>query len=313
MDVKIIFYTLLTYAVMMLLGFFVTKIKLCDATAAKAFGNIASVVTTPLLMIWAFQHDNSSVFKAAFLNIFVASLIIHIVLAIFSALIFRPLRKKGSDGDTRGRLYQYACTFSSCSVLGFPVAYALNGTDGIFYCAAFVAGAILVSNTYGIFLLTNTDTRPNVFGIILAPAILLVAIGVMMFIIGIRIPEPVMVPLGTLGALTYPLATIGLGARLATVPMKEYIKQFEIVVIIVAKMIMIPLAIAAISSVFNLQKNTSLYCVLLASFPTAFDLPTLAKNYKLNTSLATAIPAISLLASVISVPFIVWLAENLLK
>ena len=313
MDVKIIFYTLLSYAVIMLLGVFVTKIRFCDATAAKAFGNIASVVTTPLLMIWAFQHDNSALYKSAFWNIFAVSLGVHIVLAIFSALIFKPLRKKDSDSEVRGRLYQYACTFGSSSVLGFPIAYAINGMDGVFFCAAFVAGAILVSNTYGIFLLTNTETRPNVFRVILSPAILLVAIGVMMFILGIKIPQIVLTPLGTLGALTYPLATLGLGARLATVPMKEYIKQFEMVVIIVAKMIMIPLAMAAISRVFNLQHNTTLYCVLMASFPTAFELPTLAKNYKLNTSLATAIPAISLLASVISVPFVMWLSESLLK
>ncbi|MBQ3195013.1 MAG: AEC family transporter [Clostridia bacterium] len=289
----------------MVIGYFAAGIGFFDKRTADGVSKLVVYVTNPLVIFMAFLQSGGGK-MGELVTIVGCSAAIHISATVLAMLLYK------NRGARQSSALKFAVIFSNCGYMGYPLLSAMFPKNGMFYGACYVLFFTVYMWTAGVFMLSagrRGGTAACFRKALVNPGILAAAAGLLFSWFGIGLPDALNTALSSTANLTFPLAMLVLGCMLKNAPLAQLLTNVDAYIAAAAKLILIPLGVLFVCAVFGVAKGTTYICVIMASTPVAAKAPLLASTYGADKNASLAAVAISTVASVLTIPLILWITK----
>jgi len=289
--------------VMMAVGFIGYKTKIITREGNKHLSKIILYILTPIVLFVSYQKP----FSMQLLNdlgiCFLLSILIFVVSFIF--VYFTIVKKHGKNFE----IEEIEVVFTNCGFVGIPLAAALFGDLGIFYVTSYITIFNLVLWTYGISIFSGKFGKKQFLKAFLNPCIIAVFLGLVFFILQIKLPEVLMVPLQSVSNTYVPFAMIIIGCSLGQASFSQLIKNKRVFLISFYRLIAVPIIFIIICIPLRGLVNQDILLVMYiaALCPAAATGPMFSEIYDKDTIYASSIVCLSTIFSAITIPAIMYL------
>ena len=310
MATEIIVRQLLIFGIVIGIGALAYWQKIISPEIKNNLAKVVIDITLPFLIFTTFANMEADasvlkngllVFALTFVNLFV----FYLVGNLSSHLL--KLKKPQQTVHTLHTM------FGNIVFLGFPLLDALfpNGI-GIFYGAMYQLASNTITFTYGVYKLSAGTQKSGIKSLINLNTIALF-LGAIVLLLPIKLPSFLNVSLSSIGQCTSPLSMIYIGAMLASMGIKSAIKQKSIYLLSLNKLLIVPLALAAIYQLainalgINLSEEAFFVIILQAATPCQTIIVVLSQRYKGDYILAGANLFVTTLLSIVTLPVVFFL------
>lgn len=286
--------------ILIAVGFFADKAGLYTEKASKLNTNLLFYIVTPLVIVNSFLTIDNS--PENLKNFGIAALVgvaIHVVGIIITIPFFRK-----SAADAAG-IYKYASIYGNCGYMALPLANAVLGAQGVFYCSAVIMVFNIFCFTHGIYIIGAQSGKFNFKKLIINPGAIGVILGLPLFLLGVELPEVIATPVTSLASLNTPLAMLIFGTYIAHTDLKTMLTDKNIYLVSLLKLIAVPLVMIGVFRVFNLPQTLAMAMAISASAPSANNTVIFAGKYNLNTGVASKTVALVSFFSVLTMPVMI--------
>lgn len=288
-------------------GFICDKTKLYTEKAARLTNDLLFQIVTPAVIIQSFtamefNKDNLSHLLMSFLG----GTIIHVVAIIISIPFFRKGEK-----DTL-TIYKFGCVYGNVGYMVLPLAAAVLGDEGVFFCSGVLIPFNIFAFTHGIGLMKKRENGKSAFSVkslIINPGVISVAIGLPLFILRIKLPELIMQPVSHIASLNTPLAMIMFGTYLSQTDLKKMFVRKQAYSVAFLKLIAVPIICLLIFKLIGLKGTLLTALTISASAPTANNTVMFSTKYGRDNEAASQTIAIVSFISIITMPVMIALSQ----
>ncbi|MBQ9707862.1 MAG: AEC family transporter, partial [Firmicutes bacterium] len=224
--------------IMIASGFILSKAGMLSSVMDKGISVIVVNLTWPCLIVVSLQREFSlDICKN--MGLVAVMIAISIAIAYVSALVIRRVIKTDSKSMY---LITFMMMFANTGFMGIPVCTSLFGTEGTFYAAIADAMSDAFIFTVGILILFKSKDASAKWQLknLIEPATISIALGLILFVCQIRLPEILTSPMTTIGEATIPLSMIGIGSMLAKAKMSEMLGDYRLYIMSLFKLLIIP-------------------------------------------------------------------------
>lgn len=291
--------------ILIAVGFFADKFGLYTEKASKLNTNLLFYIVTPLVIVNSFLTIESS--PENLKNFGIAALLgvaIHVVGIILVLPLFRKTEK------SKAGIYRYACIYGNCGYMALPLAQAVLGAEGTFYCSAVIMIFNIFCFTHGIYIIGAQKGGFDFKKLLINPGTIGVAIGLPLYLFGVELPTIIETPITSLAALNTPLAMLIFGTYIAHTDIKTMFIDKNIYLVGIVKLIAIPLVMIAAFKLFNIPTLLATAIAVSASAPCANNTVIFAGKYDLDTGTASKTVALVSFFSIITMPVMIALAAT---
>ena len=285
-------------------GFTADKLRIFTEKTARASNDLLFYIVTPCVIInsfltTSFSKDTASGFAVAI----AVSVVAHAAGILFAAPLFN---KKDSSA-----VFKFACVYGNLGYMALPLAKAVLGETGVFYCA----GGVIVFNTlaftHGIWLMNKgkKDVKFSLKSLILNPGVISVAIGLPLFLFSVKLPSVIQQPITFISGMNTPLAMLFFGTYLANTDLKTMFRVKEQYLIMLVRLIGVPVVVMGLSRIFSLNETLTTACMISAAAPSANNTVMFSAKYGKDTALASKIVALNSFVSIITLPVMIALSQ----
>ncbi len=294
--------------VLVAVGFFADKTGLFTEKAARLCTDLLFYIVTTAKIVQSFLAMEYSANTAKELAIAAGcGALLHIISIAISFIVFN----KSPAG--RAAIFKYACTYGNCGYMALPLASAVLGNQGVFYCSAVIMSFQIFSFTHGIWLMSRSETgektKFDLKKIIINPGTIAVAIGLPLFLLSVDLPIILNEPINYLAELNTPVAMLIFGTYLAHTNAKSALKEWRILTVAGVKLVLIPLICLGLFKLFGLSGTLLTALIISASAPTANNTVMFAAKYGKDTGLASQTVAIVSFISIVTMPIFIGIAS----
>jgi hypothetical protein len=213
-----------------------------------------------------------------------------------------------TEDNEKKKMIKYTIVLLNGGFMGFPLAYQIYGTEGMFYATMFHMPNITFMWTYGVSLLLGKKKSKNKYNdILLNPGMIGVYIGIMLYFTQFSLPLFVSNLLNLLTNATTFLSMIIIGSKISTIGIKDSFVDKEAYLASFFRLIISPLLMILIMKFFNLDEMIEQIYVIYAALPVAALMPILAQKYGGDVVFGSKIVVITHLISLFTIPFFFWL------
>ena len=298
----------------MLVGVFLRKKKILDKKTTSVMSALLINITNPFLIIYSFQKEYTPELVKNGFTVLFWTVIMHLVLALLGFLAYR------FEKDTqRRRMFNFATCFGNCGFLGQPVLMALCGSLGDengFLYGVFIAFFFnIFCWTYGFILMNNkkgVDVKFLLRKIVTNPCLISAIVGFSLFMLRIRLPFFIAEGVEYIGNMTFPLSMLIVGSLLCELRPDELLKDKTVYWLIAVKLIIAPLVMIFIMKLLSVPLLFAYITVTICAMPSANYAAIMADYYGGDTRLATKCVSISTIASVLTIPLVIFIATSIL-
>lgn len=295
-------------AAIIVAGYFLERSAVAGPQAQFALNRVAFFVATPCLLFYTLAHSEiaalfSSRLPLAALSAFSAAL----VFIVLSRLFLRRARPRTAAEMTIGAL---SASLLNANNIGLPVAiYVFGDYTEVVPVLLF---QLLIMNPIALSILDFSTAKKVTLGSILSqpirnPMVIASAIGVLVAVSGVHIPDAVFEPFHIIGGAAIPMILLAFGMSLhGSKPLRGGPDTGDIWLASLIKVAVMP-ALAYLFGVYllGLEGPTLTAAVMVSALPTAQNVYNFASRYNValvmsrDTVLLTtvlSIPALSLIA-----------------
>ncbi len=282
-------------------GFLLGKFLTVDS---RSLGRVVFYVFSPLLVFDLMVKSTLDLRQAFTTVAFTAS-----VIAVMGTLAFLLGKLFGFE-----RPYLLAVilsvAFGNTGNYGLPLVKFAFGDDALAVASLFYVTTTILFNTVGVVIasLGHMDLKSALIGLFKLPIIYGVTLALLIKGIGVQLPLPISrtIEIAANGAI--PVMLILLGLELTRIQWSHSFRALGLGVAV--KLLIAPLVGLLLASLFGFQHTARQGSVLEASMPAAVATTVLATEYKLESSLVTAIVFLGTVLSPLTLtPLIVYLAR----
>lgn len=299
-----VFYARLgSIALIMTLGFLLGKFKIISEHTNKQITNLLLTVFMPASLFMAFPSEYNQDSANLFFSGLLAGTLIMFVLIILAKLIFNKKWMKKELSDEA----QFAMIFNNATFLGYPIVANTFGASGILAYCGFIIAFNIALFSYGIWLFEQKISIKLLLNIIFNPNIIAVILGMILFLIGIKLPSFLTDAVGYIGGATTPLSIICIGFMLSQAKLKNVFKKWRLMLTALIQLTLGPLVTWGILTLLQFPIEVVEVCTLIQALPTATSLGLFAVKYGGNAAESSELVTISTIFSVATLPLIVLL------
>ena len=319
MSITVIIEQMAKLFLILCLGTVLARLEILDVHTKQKLTKLLLYVTTPLMMIDAF-HDRMLEAQSQTGNdvsvgtLFALSFAFYLILIVLSLVLVFAMRIPKTDR----RVYLFMTIFGNVGFMGFPVVQSVYGTEGLFYAAILNSVFNIFVYTFGVVLMGGASAdegssfQDTLRGIpwkklLLTPAVLCTAVGVVIFAFRIRLPGILADTCNTLGGLTSPIAMMVVGANLSGMKFREMVTDMRMNVYVLLRQIALPLIFWLIIRLLTPHAVLAPTLLLMACMPAANTTALFATEYHCNEKLASQGIFLTTLFSLISFPLVIWI------
>lgn len=298
-NAEIILNQTLIMLILIIVGIICKKTKIITDDGNKELSKLVLTVVNPIVILMAYQTDYKPQLVKNLLIAFGLSILSYIILIVATYLLIP--QKDGRETQ----IERFSAIYSNCGFMGIPLVNALFGSEGIFYLTAFLTVFNLVVWTHGIILISGERNLKNIVKVFYSPVIISIVLGIIMFFAQIRLPDIITDSLNFISNLNTPLAMIVSGVTIAETKILKLLKKPGIYYVSFLKLILLPLILIAVFSLFNVNEQIRITVLVAASAPAAAMCTLQCIRYEKNSLYASEIFAASTILSVVTLPIIV--------
>ncbi len=292
-------------AVLIAVGFAADKCRIYSEKTARATNDLLFYIITPSVIVNSFLNveltaDNA---KGFFTAVLIAA-VFHAVLALVVPLLYR---KSGKDSV----IFRFGTMYGNVGYMGLPLAQAVAGDIGVFYASAAVAVFNIVAFTHGVRMMSRENGKMNLKKLIINPGVIGIAIGLPLFLLGVKLPTVLSSPIAYLGSMNTPLAMIMLGTYLANTDLVDMFRRKENYMVAATKLLLWPLAAISVLYVCGVRGELLLACSVFLSAPTATNTVMFSAKYGHNAGVASKLCGFTTMLAVLTMPVCMALAKAL--
>ncbi len=299
---------ILQLTLMVLLGYLIVKTKLLKSEHSYPISVIGLYIISPAMLITAFQVDYTTEILNGLYLAFLISVLLNGLLILLGWLLKRALKLDNIE--------QATAIYSNSGNLIIPIVASLFGNEWVIYSTAFIVVQNVLFWSHLRLLICgkgNVPFRKIIFNI----NIIAIVIGMMLFLLHIKLPATLANTLSTLGHMLGPLAMLVAGMLIAAIPFKEIITDKRIYLVAFLRLIFIPLILLAViklggfASWIENGKTVVMITFLATISPSAATATQMAVAYGQDAKKASAIYGVTTLLCVFTMPLIIWLYQFL--
>lgn len=305
MNIIVIINTMAVLFGILILGYIINKIGILDDAANVKISELVVKVTAPMLVVKAVCGESKLVNKNDIIFAFILGIVLYCVLPIFARIIIKAFRLGKEDWGT----YQLLLIFANTGFLGIPILISIYGDGAIFYSSIINMPFNLLIFSYGIYLITK-DSGKNIkfnWKDLINPGVVSCFIALAIYFLDIKVPSTIVNILSLVGDSTIPLSMIVIGSSLAMVPLKDVFRVPKIYPLAFVKLLLMPtIAYFILNLVLDNQYAIGMITIIVG-LPAGSMTVMLSNQYNGNTKIASIGVFITTLASLVTVPLIVFL------
>lgn len=291
-----------------MVGLVCHKAGIYTEKASRMTTDLLFYIVAPAIIIRSFLGmEFSRDTLGGLLKALLGGIFFHAVGIVFSKILFNK-----SNKDT-ACIFKYACCYGNVGYMALPLAQAVLGDEGIFYCSVILVPFNVLSFTHGTSLMRKKgeNEKFNPKRLLTNPGVLGVAIGLPLFLLQVDLPEVIYAPVSYLADLNTPLAMVMFGTYLAAADWKTIFSDKRIFVSALVKIILVPLITVASLKLLGFGGTLLVACVLSASAPTASNTVMFAAKYDRDTGLASKVTSLVSVISIITMPVMIAIAQSI--
>lgn len=294
--------------ILVAVGYLADRLKFFTESTAKKSNELLFYVITPAVILSSFLSMDYSAQKAVSLGIAFLCVLGTMFLGILLSAPF--FKNKGEDSA----IYKFSVVYGNMGYMGLPVANAILGSEGVFYCSAGVVVFNIICFTHGVWLMSKHKNggkaKLELKRIILNPGVISVLIGLPLFITGVNLPKLILTPISYLAGMNTPLAMILFGTYIANTDIKKMFFDKGIYLVGLFRLIVIPLAMLGIYKLAGISGTLLTACMITASVPSANNTVMFSAKYGHNTGTASKIVALVSFMSIFTLPVMIAIASS---
>lgn len=311
MSYSSLYSTIATLALLLLVGYIAGKLKIIDGVATERLSTMIIKIGQPFLIINSLigQKFTPENLKTGF-SVLALGLCMHAVMAGIAFLLARGIK----EPDER-KLSEYSMFFANCGFIGFPIIESIYGAEGLFYGAFYIISFHLFVWTWGIMILARgrRDIKITPKKIILNYGTLPCAIGIMLFVSRIPLPECVHTLSSYLAGLCTPIAIIISGANIARRSFKKMMTNPHVYAVCSVKLLLMPALITTLLYLLGLPSYMIVFGGVMAAMPCPAVVTMFGEMYKISPGYAAELvgssTVFSSLTIIPAVMYAQWLAQ----
>ncbi|MBQ9604530.1 MAG: AEC family transporter [Firmicutes bacterium] len=283
--------------ILILAGFTSVKAGFIKAEAKKHFSDLLINLIIPAMIINSYMSGFDEKVLSNLLQAFILSTVL-VVLGIVITLI-AGIGFKDKDAP----IIKFACCFSNAAYMGFPLIEALFGDEGLIYASAFVTVYNILLWTVGFTIVSKkAEIKQIIHSIITTPALISVAIGLIIYLCRIDVPHIIKQPISYVGGMNTSLSMIVTGMLIAGSKPKSLVGSKFIPFAIIVRLFVIPFACLALFKALHIKGEVSQIALMLESCPCAAITSVFAVRFDYNEDIAAGAVVITTLLSIITLP-----------
>ena len=220
---------------------------------------------------------------------------LQLALGFVCALIFFRHDKNRSQ-------FHLLTAFGNTVFMGFPVVASILGDDAIFLASMCSIPFNLFIYSIGVLLAGGKGSLKQFLLRLLNPPFLANFVGLALFLLPIRAPEPVIEVFDSLGGMVVPLSMMLIGMSLARLSLRAIFSDWRVYVLAGCRLLLAPVVIFLVMRLFVRDALFLDLFVILAAMPCASVLPILCGEYGGDEALASKCVFVTTLLSLTTVP-----------
>lgn len=283
---------------LMFIGFIARKTRLLNNELNTGLNELIVNITVPFSIVTSFNISYSPETLHNIIVFFLCCVAVHLIAALAGWLLFLRVP------ENERKLFRFIAIFSNCGYMGLPVLASIFGNSGIFYGSIYVVTFNLFAWTLGVMVFTGKADRTTVKQGLTNPALIAVAIGLVLFLFSLKLPVPIYRSLEITGGMTTPLAMMVIGSMLADIHLQELFSGFVVYYISLVRLVIIPLLAAFSLKAVGVRPELVQICTASAAMPAAALTAVFAEKYNNNTKLTSRIIFISTALSIVTLPLV---------
>lgn len=291
-----------TLFLLMGVGFVLAQLGRLHTDGVAQMSYLCLYIVTPALMIKSFAVERTPGMLsqlAVFFLAYVASVGVCIVL---SRSCFR-----GEPPERRAPM-RFGLVFSNNGFMGLPLLLSILGPGAVIYGVVSAVGFNLLLWTYGV---KTMGGRVTLRQVIVNPATVGLAVGLPLFLTGLRLPGMVSNAVNFVADLNTPLAMIVIGAQMAGADLKVSFTSLKLYGASAFRLLLGPLIPLVGLLPFHLDPVSYCACVIMCAVPTAGATGMLAQRFEKDTAVAAQMVTLTTLLSVLTLPVFAVIAQKL--
>ena len=293
-----------TLFLLMGVGFVMAKLGRLSPGTLGQLSNLLLYVAIPCVIISSMQIDPD---PGLLRNIGIMFLITVAYYVVFCSLV--PLLFRSSPEDTRVVL-RFSTVYANNGFMGMPLLQAVLGEGAVIFAVVATVTFNLFQWTHGV-ILVGGQKKISVRQALINPGTIGLAVGLVLFLSGLRLPSMVGNAVDFLGDLNTPLAMVVIGGQMASTDLGRTFRRPDLYASSILKLIVIPLITALVLLPFHLPALVYCSMVILAGTPTAGTSGILAQQYNRDVGSAAQMVTLSTLLSVVTLPVVAVMANLL--
>lgn len=286
---------------MIAIGFLADKTGLYREKAARMTNDLLFYIVTPAVITQAFLSMELT--RENVIGLLVAALCGFVLHGVAILLAFPFFRRK----DGKNVICKFASVYGNVGYMALPMAQALLGAPGVFYCSACLIPFNVVCFTHGVALMSG-GREFNLKKLLFNPGTISVAIGLPLYLLEIELPNALASPVGMIAGLNTPMAMIMFGTYLANTDLKTMFLEKKIYLAAFLKLLALPALLLLIFRLCGITGTLLTSCMISASAPTANNTVMFAAKYGRDTGFASKTVAVITLLSVLTMPAMIALS-----
>ncbi len=292
-------------------GFIAGKAGILRGDTIRGLSRFLLDFTLPALVIHSMQRPFSPELRNQAMSILGFSFIIYATAFPMAYLLTVMYRKAG---HREKGVHRFAMCFSNVGFMGFPVAESLLGQESLFMVSVYNIPFQLLAFSVGTIMVAGRVTAAKDESFVVSvvrtlkvgmnPAVLAAITGFVLFLLSIRIPEPLATATSLLGSTTTPLSMALIGAVLANTRLGPVVGSPRLWFTTGYRLVLHPLAVLALAKASGLSGLELAVPVLMAAMPVAANTTILAGVYGGDEVTASGLVFISTAVSLLTIPIL---------
>ena len=283
------------------------KLGVFTEKTARASNDLLFYLITPCVIINSFLTTEFSPDTAKAFAL--AGLCAAVTHAVGIALSLPFFRKEPPD---RAAVFRFASVYGNMGYMALPLAQAVLGSEGVFYCSAGIIVFQIFCFTHGVYIMKKGEGgekfKPKT--LLFNPGVIAVIIGLPFFLLKIQLPQVITAPVAFIGSMNTPLAMLMFGTYIANAGLKTILKNRQQYLVALIKIIAVPLAVLALLKISGLAGGVLLTaCIIQASAPSANNTVMFAAKYGKDTGTASKTVSFVSFASILTMPVMIALTQ----
>lgn len=286
----------------MLAGFFIVRFHILKDSDSRIVSLIVLYLVIPCAILESFSIEYTKETLLGLALAAAAAVVTQILFIIITALLSRIFSFDGIE--------QATLIYPNCGNLIIPLVGAVLGDEWVIYSFGYMATQTVLMWTHCINLISGRRDY-KLKNIFLNVGVISILAGICLFIFQISLPDPLMSVIGKLGDMMGPLSMLVIGMLIGGMNLKEVFTKPKIYLITGLRLLVLPLIavlLLKISGAARLLPDAEqilLITVMAACAPAAANVTQFAQLYNKDSAYAGMLNVVTVIFSIVTMPFII--------